>query len=270
MRTWHKLVGFLALPAIFIIWFFWPSAPQYDFPLQRTVEKTVEDITNGTGSNQSVEDFVGETSAPATDFPDTLPDKIRIEVPFIVQAPTGNWDMPYQEACEEASLIMVHHFLQGTSVTPEEADKEILDLVAWENNEFQYSADVTIEEAKRIAEDYFHEWGELFYDFTIEDMKRLLATGHPIIVPLAGRDLHNPYYSGLGPWYHMLVITGYDSTGFITNDVGTRRGEGYHYPYDVLYDAIHNWTGAKEDIHQGRKAMLVLTQRDEFLQNLIQ
>lgn len=246
----------------------------YDFPLQREIEKRVEDIQNGTGSNESVDTFVRETDAPrpiteirpvsssssasSPSGTQPLPPSILIQVPFFVQAPLGNWEMPYQEACEEASMIMVHHYLDGSDVTPEQADAEILDLVQWENTEFNYSADITMEEAKRIAEDYYHHTAQLFYDFSIDDMKKLLAEGHPIILPLAGREVGNPYYSGEGPWYHMLVVTGYDKTHFITNDVGTKRGHNYRYRYDVLYDAIHNWTGAKEDITQGRKVMMVL------------
>lgn len=253
---------------------------RYDFPLVRTVEKELEDITDSTGATISTEKFVevtepqvqvaassservareespGENEADKNE-PKPLPARIRIQVPFLVQAPTGNWDMPYQEACEEASLIMVHHFLEGTTVTPTEADAEILAIVAWENDKFNYSADVTLEELKKISEDYYRHTGQLFYDFTIEDMKKLLAAGHPIILPVAGRDIGNPYFSGLGPWYHMLVVTGYDGDEFITNDPGTKRGEGYRYPQRRLFDAIHNWTGAKEGIRSGNKVMLVL------------
>ncbi len=227
----------------------------FDFPLARDIQKSIEDVTNSTGSAVTADDFVKTVNSSAEG---TIANKVRIQVPFLVQAPTGNWNMPYQEACEEASLIMVHHYLNETSITNEEADKEILDIVAWENEEFNYSADVTMEELKRIAEDYYKHRAQLFYDFTIDDMKRLLSEGHPIILPVAGRDIGNPYFSGEGPWYHMLVVTGYEGNYFITNDPGTKRGEGYRYPQKRLFDSIHNWTGAKEDIRQGRQVMMVL------------
>ncbi len=223
---------------------------KYDIPLTRTIKKEIEDATNGTGAKLDVKEFTNEPAVP--------PATMLIEVPFIVQAPTGNWDMPYQEACEEASLIMIHHFLAGETLTAQEADKEILDMVQWENDEFNYSADLTIEELKRVAEDYYKHTGQLFYDFTIDDMKRLLVEGHPLIVPLSGRDVGNPYYSGEGPWYHMLVVTGYDAHNFITNDVGTKRGHNFRFPQERFFNSIHNWTGQKEDIRNGRKAMLVL------------
>ena len=77
-------------------------------------------------------------------------------------------------------------------------------------------------------------------------------------VPVAGRELGNPYFSGGGPWYHMLVITGYDGNRFITNDPGTKRGEDYKYSADVLIEAIHDWTGSKDTITSGAKTAVVI------------
>jgi hypothetical protein len=53
----------------------------------------------------------------------------------------------------------------------------------------------------------------------------------------------------------MLVIVGYDSNGFITNDPGTRKGEGYRYSFATLMAAIHDWNPT--DIRQGTPAYLV-------------
>ena len=56
----------------------------------------------------------------------------------------------------------------------------------------------------------------------------------------------------------MLVLTGYDERNFVTNDPGTRRGYGYKYTYSILYNAIHDWTGVKEDIEKGPIVVLVI------------
>jgi hypothetical protein len=71
-----------------------------------------------------------------------------------------------------------------------------------------------------------------------------LVSGKLVIIPAAGRLLGNPNFSGQGPIYHMLVVRGFDNkTGeFITNDPGTRKGEGYRYKYSVLINAIHDWS----------------------------
>lgn len=243
----------------------------YDFPLVQEGQEVAEAITEATTSEPTVEEFVEEEGAPDTpaapaaaetvDAQSPLPESIRIEVPFMSQAPHGNWDMPYQEACEEASLILVHHYLQSQPITADQMDAEILDMVKIQNEEFGYSADITMAELAEVARQKYGYSAELFEDFMVDDMKRLLAQGHPIIVPLAGRRLGNPYYSGEGPWYHVLVITGYDSKNFITNDVGTRHGAGYKYPYERIYQNIHDWNMAKEDIENGKRVMLVVKKK---------
>jgi uncharacterized protein YvpB len=98
----------------------------------------------------------------------------------------------------------------------------------------------------------------VIYDFPKEDLKKYLAKGNPVIVPAAGRELKNPNFTAPGPLYHNLVLVGYDKNIIITNDPGTRKGRGYIYDMDVLYNAIHDFPGKPENIIQGRKAMIVL------------
>ena len=189
-----------------------------------------------------------------------LPSTFEIEVPFTPQAPHANWDDPYQEACEEASLLMVHWYLQGEKravVPPDDADRDLLALIRWETNN-GYGQDVTITQLGEVAEQYYGYTPVIEETVTVERIKELLVAGYPAIVQIAGRDLGNPYFSGGGPWYHMLVIVGYDRNEFITNEPGTRRGEGYKYSYDVLIAAIHDWTGVKEEIRTGAKRMMIL------------
>lgn len=189
-----------------------------------------------------------------------LPSTFKIKVPFSPQAPHANWDDPYQEACEEASLLMVHWYLQGDTddvIPPDDADRDLLALVRWETNH-GYGEDVTMDQLAEIARQYYGYTPVVEDTVTVTHIKELLVTGYPVIVPIAGRDLGNPYFSGEGPWYHMLVITGYDRNEFITNEPGTRRGEGYKYAYDVLIAAIHDWTGVKEEIRSGEKRMMIL------------
>lgn len=242
-----------------------PIQPAFDYPLKKPVPPQVSERASSSSSRVKAHadplPHSARSSSAMASAADVSPlrPSVRIQVPFMSQAPHGNWQMPYQEACEEASLILVHHFLRGTPITADEMDAEILDLVRVEDQTFHFPPDITMEQLARVAQEHYGYTVQLFTSFTVEDMKRLLAQGHPIIVPLAGRRLGNPYYSGEGPWYHALVLTGYDETGFITNDVGTRRGEGYRYPFQQLYQSIHNWNNVKEDIENGRRVMLVVT-----------
>ncbi|TSC59031.1 MAG: Uncharacterized protein Greene041619_212 [Candidatus Peregrinibacteria bacterium Greene0416_19] len=183
---------------------------------------------------------------------------VRIAVPFSPQAPFAEWDPLHEEACEEMALIMVKHYWDETPLSRTQAESELQELIAWEHAH-GYGDDVSMAQLKEIAREYYGLKAEVLTEVSISAIKQRVARGEPLIVPAAGRDLGNPYFTGLGPWYHMLVVTGYDGTHFITNDPGTRRGEGYRYRYDVLLNAIHDWTGVKEEIRKGAKAILVVT-----------
>lgn len=189
------------------------------------------------------------------------PAEVFIDVPFIVQAPFANWDVPYDEACEEASIMMVHAFYQNQTITTQEQMKTAVDSIIFWGQENLSHFDTTSEESSRYLTDklgYSEDEVHVIYDMTIDDMKAVLAKGIPIIVPAAGRELGNIYFQNPGPIYHMLVIVGYDGDEFITNDPGTRRGEGYRYDQNILYSAIHDLTDDIEQISTGRKAMIVV------------
>ncbi len=194
-----------------------------------------------------------------------LPESVALSVPFSVQAPYADWNPPFDEACEEVSLLMAEFALRGNALPKETANEEIKELASWEEAE-GYAVDITVAELASIARERFGRKTAVYSgnDVTIENIQRLLAAGYPVIIPAAGQHLGNPYFSGDGPPYHMLVITGYKSGGifsdleFVTNDPGTKRGEGYTYDADVILDVIHDWTGDKETILSGGKTILVI------------
>lgn len=185
---------------------------------------------------------------------------VDLAVPFTAQAPTANWDVFHEHACEEASLLMVHRFYEGDKpgvMESEMVEHELRAMTAWEDKTFGYNADTTVAEMGVVAKGlYGYAVVKELKDPTVDQLKQELAAGHPIIVPAAGQQLGNPYFSAPGPVYHMLVLRGYTKDGFITNDPGTRRGAGLMYPFDRLMKAVHDWD--KEDILKGAKAVLVV------------
>jgi len=188
-----------------------------------------------------------------------LPGKIKLDVPFTSQAPYAKWDEYHEDACEEASLIMLKYFLDKKKLTPEIAEREILALIEHQNKKYGDYKDSDMAEFLEIARDYYGLTDlKIIYDFDKDELKKQLAKGSPIIIPAAGRRLGNTNFTGEGPLYHNLVAVGYDGNTIITNDPGTRKGEGYKYSLDTLYGAIHDFTGKKEDIENGRKAMIVV------------
>jgi hypothetical protein len=200
-----------------------------------------------------------------TPKPSPAPAQYNIPVAFISQAPYQVWDELHGEACEEASMLMVAKYLRGEPVTPSTSEQGILSLVKWEG-EHGYKIDTTAAETVDILREYFSIKAELVTEVTVERMKQELAKGRLIIVPAAGRLLGNPNFTGNGPIYHMLVVRGYTATDFITNDPGTRKGDGYRYRHATLLNAIHDWDHGRAEggmtdaeMAQGRKVMIVIT-----------
>jgi hypothetical protein len=188
-----------------------------------------------------------------------LPEEMNLDVPFTSQAPYQNWDMPYQEACEEASLIMVDGFYHDLSgrIPPADAKKQIDALVAFENSVLGYYKDTTAVETAEIAEKYFKYKDTRVLPVTsAEDIKRAVANGYPVILPASGKALNNPNFRNGGPPFHMLVVRGYTKDRFITNDPGTRKGENYTYSYEVLLNAIHDWNDG--NVTAGKSVMLII------------
>lgn len=185
-------------------------------------------------------------------------------VPFVPQAPTGDWSQSaFQDGCEEASTLMVSLARTGKTMTIEAMRLELLRMAEFQIAKIGHGVDTDLVTTKTILlEEYFGitDAELLVYDFTLEELKEAVMKGL-VIVPTNGRALGNPNYTPPGPLQHMLVITGYDleKKEFITNDPGTRKGEGYRYSERVLYEAIREYpTGKHLPIKTERKAMIVV------------
>jgi hypothetical protein len=196
--------------------------------------------------------------------------EMNLAVPFSAQAPHGNWELPYQETCEEASAMLVDAFWSGRTFTPEQADAELLSLVRWQQGNLGFYFHTTSEQTALILRQYYgYRDVRVHYDISIEDIKREVSAGRPVIVPLAGRVVGNRYYRQPGPVYHMLVVKGFTADGqIITNDVGTLRGHNYVYDEEAFLSSIHDVPTGGDDwpvgvdpaeyILTGRRAMIVV------------
>ena len=207
-----------------------------------------------------------EVSDPRSPRPRPSPDpspEVNLPVPFTSQAPHGNWDLPYQEACEEAAAFMAIRYAFGNPILgAEDADAAILDLVRTNTDILHYPIDQTASQVRELIMEIDDRLiVRLLKDPEVEDLKRELSKGNVVIVPALGRALKNPFFRQPGPLYHMLVLRGYTRDGyFITNDPGTKRGEGYLYPFARIMEAMHDWNGG--DPEHGAKVVLIVEPLD--------
>ena len=221
---------------------------------------------NTNANTNSASNQVPPANVNAIQTPSVLPDEFLAPVAFASQAPLGDWSMPYQEACEEASMIMVAKYFKDEKLDSNIMNEEILKMVKWEDDN-GYPIDLTAAQVAEVLDKYFGLKASLNKIVSEPEIKKNLVAGNLIIVPLAGRDIGNPYYKQPGPLYHMLVIRGYNQTEFITNDPGTRRGEAYRYRYGDLLWAVHDWVGGvrayqdprpEPDMRTGARIMVVV------------
>ncbi len=199
-----------------------------------------------------------------------IPESINLDVPFTCQAPHQNWDMPWQEACEEAALMMIDHYIKkdygNVEMPKDQANTEIVEMVDWQEKNWGGHYDLTAEEIAELVRDYYgYENVEVKYDITVDDIKEEVGQGNPVLLPSAGRMLANPHFTAPGPVYHALVVVGYDENGFITNDPGVWQGYKFRYSFDNLYNSIHDFVEGTskanpDPLLQGRQVMVVINE----------
>ncbi len=266
-----KIVFALILVLILISGFFLflksQNKKETNAPQENTVQNDSQDKVENEEKKDIQENENNESGTNIKEVKDNgeekIPDKFLIKVPFTSQAPFAVWDELHEEACEEASIVMVKYFLDKKELTPQVAENEIQDLVKFQIKKYGDYRDTNAEQTMKMFVDFYGQPKnglrfEVIYDFKKEDLKEYLSKGNPIIVPAAGRLLGNPNFTPPGPLYHNLVLVGYEGNKIITNDPGTKRGQNYKYDIDLLYKAIHDFPGKKEDIEKGDKAMIVL------------
>jgi len=191
---------------------------------------------------------------------------ILLDVPFASQAPFGQWeDIIFQNACEEATILMAMNWIEGKIISKEQAVEEIRKITDFEDENYGPAKyDLSIQDTAQLIIDY---WGyknvSVSDNISAIDIIRELRRKNLVIVAVNGQKLGNPFYTQPGPLEHMLLIKGYDfkTNEFITNDTGTRHGENFRYKKDVLENAVRDYpTGYKEPIREIKKTMIIISQ----------
>lgn len=232
------------------------------FPKKITREKIETKINQTVNKIEEVQETIAPK--PTVILESGLPNKHLIKTAFVPQAPEKNWDQPWQDACEEASLLIVDSYYQNINEVSVQAAKDgILDMIKFEDTK-SYTYDMTINQMATVGTDYLGYKSEIINNPTIDQIKKYISQNIPVIITANGKTLYqeNKYFKSGGPYYHSAVILGYDDDKkqFIVHDVGTQFGAYFKYSYDLLMESIHDFpeSGKKEDINNGEKRVLIL------------
>lgn len=191
----------------------------------------------------NLEDLSAKTGEINEDDINNFPETLNIKMPFYTQAPFSNWDYPWQESCEEASVLLVANLYNNLNLDRSGFNNELLRLIDWEKSYFGSYEHTTVAQTTEMLKINYNLDSNIIENPSFEDIESILNKGHLIVAPFAGKLLFNPNFKNGGPNYHMLVIKGYDITKMqiVTHDVGTRNGENYVYDWNVIENALHDW-----------------------------
>lgn len=181
---------------------------------------------------------------------------------FMSQAPLERWsDDTFQNACEEASMLMVKFFHEGVNIVPAPfvLQQSLLQMVAYEQQHDVYKS-MSVYDVQRLFHEVYHvDSSSVIDNPSLDTMKKYLESS-VLLVPASGEVLANPNFRRPFPAYHMIVVLGYDdATGeFIVNDPGTKFGKDFRYSYAMVMEAMHDWNGSRETILTGAKRVLAV------------
>ncbi len=220
--------------------------PDTDFS---QLSQTMSPIAAATPSSQASTNAVATIAAVAE-----LPTALNLKAPFYAQAPLGNWDYPWQEACEEASVLLAANEYFDHQWTAEQFNQQILQIVDWENKIFGDYKHTTMAQTSQMLNQYLKLDTKIHENPDLNTVKQILADGHFIILPFAGKEVGNPYYNNGGPNYHVILAKGYTANNeLITHDVGTKHGENYVYDWSTIDAALHDYS---DPIDSGAKRII--------------
>jgi len=220
-------------------------------------------VSQSAEENSSLEPKATVTLSPQPTQPPHLPAKYLIKTAFTEQAPEKNWDQPWQDACEEAALLTVDFYYKNQQPDSTQIKQAILDMIDYERQQ-GFTKDLNIDQMAIISRQYLGYQPQIINNPTINQIRRYITQDIPVIIPANGKKLfaENRHFNDGGPYYHNLVILGYDQkkSRFIVHDVGTRHGAYFKYSYGLLMDSIHDWpdSNQKQDIDSGAKKILIL------------
>ncbi len=198
-----------------------------------------------------------------------------LDIKFYSQFPTKKYILPFEDFCEEASLLNWMYYLNNKTPNLEEYIndlfilKEIQDKLFWEdwyrNTSIQQTNLVLIlfqnqdyldlylesenEEKKdeiiwKLLEKNKKLWKvmwKILLEPKLEDLIDAINNNTPVILPVYGKWLSNVYFTPPWPTYHNILLKWYDEKNFIFNEVWTYRWDSYPYSKELIMNNMFDY-----------------------------
>lgn len=172
-------------------------------------------------------------------------------VPFVAQAPLGEWSDPrQQDGCEEASVLMAVSWARGKNLTAEQAKTDIVAMSDWEKTRYGYFQDTGIHDtAQRLVNEYL---GFTNYEISpqadLQDLISALENGHVVVLPINGQVFEPFHYTPPGPARHMIVVHGYnpETDTFAVHDPGTSQGADLQVTSSTLQKSWRDYASGEQ------------------------
>lgn len=194
-----------------------------------------------------------------------------LNVPFTPQVPDGNWSPPWNNACEESSVIMVERYYLGDQrqrIPPAEAKALMRPLFRWEDRVFGGNADTNAERTARLINEYTSFEATIVRNPSPEAIEAELNADRPVITLNYGIALNNPRHRFRrgGSGYHMMVLTGYDHARnqFAVNDPELSEGLDYPYSYDKILSTLGDFDHRTKKVNR-ELPTVIFTKPKEFI-----
>jgi hypothetical protein len=179
------------------------------------------------------------------------PQSVILNVPYVMQAPLGDWSDPRQQyGCEEAAIVMAMAWVRESVNSPtdiifkDEALRDIINMSEYERVIYGFYKDTSAQDTARLMREfYLYPDVEVKENISMEDIKQELAKNRVVLVPLNTRLTGMAVYRN-GPIRHMVIAVGYDDKNdeIIVHDPIFRNGEYFWIPANSLSAALWNYS----------------------------
>lgn len=175
------------------------------------------------------------------------------------------YEEPYQNFCEEASLLNWYYYLTWKEKDLKEYNKDLLKLKELEDLLFEWWYKHTnIEDTLKLLIAFQWDNQQAFWEIienpTVEDIKYNISIWNPVLVPVYWKWLSNNLFVGWWPVYHNLLIKWYTEQNFIVNEVWVSKWDWYNYKIEELMKNIADYDKKlyPDNFLQWKKKILIL------------